>query len=73
MAKRTQRPLPELCTTAQVAKYLSIHPQTLVRWRIEGVGPKYRKLNGDRLIRYERQDVRRWVQAQKLIQPRNEM
>lgn len=33
-------------TTSEAAAYLSVTPQTLARWRVDGSGPEYIKLNG---------------------------
>jgi len=44
----------------EAAKYLSMSPWTLLRWRQIGVGPKYSRLLG-RSIRYRKSDLDQWM------------
>ena len=55
----------EWLTTRQLAAELAITERTLERYRALGLGPPYARLNG-RLIRYAREDVRRWIKDQRV-------
>jgi predicted DNA-binding transcriptional regulator AlpA len=48
-----------LITTAELAAFLSLPPQTLRQWRYTGVGPKAFRIG--RHLRYEPAEVRRWL------------
>lgn len=48
-----------LLTPKQLAAELNVAEQTLAKWRLSGVGPRYSKFG--RLIRYDRAEVLRWV------------
>jgi excisionase family DNA binding protein len=47
----------------QLAEYLGISVHALRRWRFEGRGPKFFRLEG-RLVRYRQEDVEGWLAAQ---------
>lgn len=53
---------------AELSKMIDIKPKTLQRWRLQGIGPKFRKLgnaNAKRSpIRYDLAAVEAWLQAQ---------
>lgn len=51
-------------TPKEVAELLSIHEETLRRWRAEGEGPPWHKLS-DRVIRYDRGELEAWLEQQK--------
>lgn len=51
-------------TTAELAKYLSCHPNTPPNWRRKKKGPKYIKMGG-RMVRYDRADVQKWENSNK--------
>lgn len=53
-----------LATTAEVAEYLKVRPNTMDHWASQGRGPSYSKIEGSR--RYDWTDVRAWVDAQKV-------
>lgn len=53
-----------LATTAEVAEYLKLKPNTLDHWASSGRGPAYCKIEGQR--RYDWADVREWVEARKV-------
>lgn len=53
-----------LATTAEVADYLNVKPNTMDHWASAGRGPAYSKIEGSR--RYDWADVRTWVEAQKV-------
>lgn len=46
-------------TTEQAAQYLALSPNTLMRWRWTGDGPRYLKLG--RAVRYDRADLDAYV------------
>lgn len=46
-----------LLTTSELAVVLDTRPETQEQWRLKGIGPKFIRLPGSRLIRYRRQDV----------------
>lgn len=50
---------PELLTPKEVAAYLKVSEKTLERWRTEGRGPNYIRLN-DRVVRYSMADIKAW-------------
>ena len=52
-----------LVTTPQAAEYLgSLKPNTLEIWRIQGIGPAYKKIG--RLVRYSLDDLDAYLEAQ---------
>lgn len=52
-----------LVTTPQAAEYLGgIKPNTLEIWRIQGIGPRYKKIG--RLVRYSVDDLDAYLAAQ---------
>lgn len=52
-----------LLTTAELAAYLQVPVTTLHRWRHDGTGPDAMRVG--RHLRYEPQDVDRWLEGQK--------
>lgn len=46
-------------TGAQLAQRYGLHPRTPANWRLEGKGPRYRKI-GAKAIRYRLTDVLAW-------------
>jgi hypothetical protein len=50
--------------TAEAAAVLGVRPDTLVKWRIFGKGPRYEKV-GAKLVRYRYQDLLLWLEGQK--------
>jgi predicted DNA-binding transcriptional regulator AlpA len=52
--------LPELLTTAEVAKLLRIDRSTLSRWRTAGTGPRVTWLSAN-TPRYQPADVAEWL------------
>lgn len=57
-------PVEGLATTAEVAAYLQVKPNTMDHWASEGRGPAYTKIEGGR--RYDWADVRNWVESKKV-------
>jgi DNA-binding transcriptional MerR regulator len=53
-------------TPAQVQDLLQVSEKTLRRWRQEGVGPPFVRI--DRVIRYRRAAVLDWLQQQERTQ-----
>ncbi|GAA2722046.1 helix-turn-helix transcriptional regulator [Cellulomonas aerilata] len=53
--------MPEMLTTAEVARALKVAPSTLCRWRAAGVGPRVFWL-GEATPRYREVDVVAWLE-----------
>ena len=52
-----------LVTTTQAAEYLGgLKPNTLEGWRVQGTGPRYRKIG--RLVRYALHDLDGYIAEQ---------
>ena len=51
-----------LLTTHDAAAYLHVSPRTLEKWRLQGGGPRYRKLV-HRVV-YTQGDIDTWVEEQ---------
>ena len=54
---------PQIMTTAEAARFLSVTDETLFRWRKDGVGPSYSQPNS-RVIRYLHEDLLAWMKEQ---------
>lgn len=52
-----------LWTTIEVAEYLAVPVATVHRWHYLGEGPPAAKIG--RHLRFDRQDLMRWVEKQK--------
>ena len=50
----------ELLTTAQVAEILTLKPQTLAKWRMDGSGPSYIRLGT--AVRYKATDIQAYIE-----------
>ena len=50
----------KILNTKEAARYLSLRPNTLEIWRVQGVGPTFLKLN--RSVRYRRQDLEKFIE-----------
>jgi predicted DNA-binding transcriptional regulator AlpA len=48
-----------LMNERQAGDWLGVSVRTLQRWRLEGVGPRFRKLG--RLVRYHQSDLEEFV------------
>lgn len=57
--------LEKLMTAKEVSKYLRISEAALYIFRCSGTGPNYIRLN-DRLVRYRKSDVDKWLAAKKV-------
>jgi len=53
---------PEIFTTPGAARYLGVGESTLRLWRENNEGPRYFRA-GDRLIRYRRVDLDRYIES----------
>lgn len=49
----------ELISAKQTARMLGVHPNTLCKWRIRGIGPRYMKI-GQKII-YRVSDIDDWL------------
>ena len=52
---------PELLTEKAVSKLLGVHPVTLAKWRVKGIGPGWIKIS--RNVRFSPEVVDAWLQA----------
>lgn len=52
--------ITELLNTDQAARLVGLSPRTLEKFRVQGNGPTYRKLN--RAVRYARHDLEKWLE-----------
>jgi excisionase family DNA binding protein len=48
-----------LLTTAEAARRLRVNPSTIRRWRLDGVGPRYLRVNS--VYRYPAADLESWI------------
>lgn len=48
-----------LLTTEEVADRLRVHPATMRRWRLDGVGPRFLKVGS--VYRYPAHDLESWI------------
>ena len=53
----------EVMTPQEAADFLRVKVDTLMRWRKDGVGPKYSQPNW-RIVRYTREDLLAWLKEQ---------
>ncbi|HNU82688.1 MAG TPA: helix-turn-helix domain-containing protein [Thermoanaerobaculia bacterium] len=49
-------------TTREAAEYLRLAPRTLERWRIQGIGPRFFKVGGRRVV-YSVEELRQFLAA----------
>ena len=52
--------MPAMLSTGNAAEYLGVSINTLARWRMDGVGPKYVKAG--RYVRYPAHYLAKWFQ-----------
>jgi predicted DNA-binding transcriptional regulator AlpA len=52
--------MTKLIDTGEVASMCGVHADTVKRWRARNTGPAWIRV-GDRLVRYDPDDVRRWL------------
>jgi predicted DNA-binding transcriptional regulator AlpA len=55
--------LTAFLTEREVSELTGIAVKTLQRWRLQGVGPAFKKLGGT-AVRYARNSVESWIAAQ---------
>jgi predicted DNA-binding transcriptional regulator AlpA len=57
-----------LLNELEVAKRVGVSPATLRRWRCTSVrrGPPFLRLNGANCVRYPEDELRTWLQAQRV-------
>lgn len=60
--------VPEWFTTAELAAWLQVPPETVYKWRYTGSGPRGVRLG--RHVRYRRTDVEAWLTERRQRQPR---
>ena len=53
--------LPKLLTVEDMCAYLDRSRHTLQKWRVQGEGPRYRRI-GNRIF-YAEPDVQAWIEA----------
>lgn len=52
-------PYARLIRTEEVAERLNVHPSTVRRWRLDGVGPRFLRIG--KLYRYPSADLEAWI------------
>lgn len=53
---------PQMMTTRQVAEWLNVSVQSVLRWHKDGSLPGY-QLNGDGPVRFYQEEIEQWLQA----------
>ena len=53
----------DILTTGELADMLSVSERTLIRWRVQRVGPPWTKVG--HAVRYRRRDVDAWMDSQR--------
>ena len=53
--------MQELLTTKEAAEHVGLSVSTLNQYRVTGRGPKYIRLGGSRLVRYDRAQLEAWA------------
>jgi len=56
--------LTKLLSTAEAARVLTVQPNTLEKWRHQGVGPAFCKIGGR--IAYDPRDIATWLEKRKV-------
>lgn len=55
--------LRDILTTCELADYLSLSERTLIRWRVQRVGPPWTKVGHH--VRYRKADIDTWLDRQR--------
>jgi excisionase family DNA binding protein len=50
-----------LLCTKEAARLLGVHHNTLCKWRIRGIGPRF--IKAGTTVRYRRSDIEAWLQS----------
>ena len=53
--------------TEDVQKIYGVGKSTVEQWRLKGIGPKFIRLDGSRLIRYRREDIIAHIEGQTAV------
>ena len=53
--------MEDLLTTKQAAQFVGLSESTLNQYRVTGRGPKFIRLGGTRLVRYDRAQLEAWA------------
>ena len=61
-SRSTGAEVMDMLTRQEVAAILRLKPQTLAKWAVLGLGPRYKKLS-PRCVRYALADVQRWLKS----------
>jgi len=61
-----------LLTPQDIKSIFDIQRATVEQWRFKGIGPKFVRLTGSRLIRYRREDVENYIEALIAVRSTNE-
>lgn len=60
--ERSVHDADSLWTQKNVAEYLDIPHNTVARWRVNNVGPRFIRIG--KYVRYRKADVDRWIESQ---------
>ena len=55
--------MEDLLTTKQAAKFVGLSQSTLNQYRVSGRGPRFIRLGGSRLVRYDRRELETWARS----------
>lgn len=55
--------MEDLLTTKQAAKFVGLSESTLNQYRVTGRGPRFIRLGGSRLVRYDRRELETWARS----------
>ena len=55
--------MEDLLTTKQAAQFVGLSESTLNQYRVTGRGPKFIRLGGSRLVRYDRHQLEAWARS----------
>jgi DNA-binding transcriptional regulator YdaS (Cro superfamily) len=59
----------KLLTQGEAAELLGVSPSTLNCWRAQRRGPAFVRLSTRRCVRYKPEDLRRWIEAHRIVPP----
>lgn len=55
--------MEDLLDTKQAAKFVGLSESTLNQYRVSGRGPRFIRLGGSRLVRYDRRELETWARS----------